>query len=122
MGKISTFRDLLVWQKGHLLVLEIYKYTSNFPAFEQFGLTSQLRRSAVSVTSNIAEGFSRRNPKEKAQFYYMAHGSLSELENQLQIAFDLKYLSLNESEGLRTLFIETGKLLNGLIKSTVKRK
>ena len=121
MGTISNFRDLLVWQKGHSLVLLIYKLTSNFPISEQFGITNQMRRAAVSITSNIAEGFSRRSLKEKIQFYYIAHGSLSELENQIQIAKDLGYLTETEYHELYSLFIETGKLLNSLINKTKLR-
>ena len=85
--KIVSFTDLNTWREGHTLVLEIYRKTKKFPKEELFGLTSQMRRSAVSVTSNIAEGFSRRSYKEKTQFYFMAQGSLTELQNK--IAFSL---------------------------------
>lgn len=122
MGAIAKFKDLIVWEKGHSLVLMLYKVTSNFPVSEQFGLTNQLRRASVSVTSNIAEGFSRQSIKEKIQFYYMAHGSLSELENQVQIARDIGYISKAEYETINNLCFETGKLLNSLIKSTNSRK
>src|SRR3990167_10660108 len=90
--KIVDFTDLLVWQKSHLLVLEIYKITRTFPTFERFGLASQMQRAVVSITSNLAEGFARRSKKEKLQFYYTALSSLSELRNQLLICRDLKYI------------------------------
>ena len=90
--KIKSFTDLIVWQKGHLLVVEIYKLTKNFPKDELFTLVSQMRRSAISVTSNIAEGFCRKGLREKQQFYFIASGSLSELKNQLIVARDVGYL------------------------------
>lgn len=91
--KIQSFTDLYAWQAGHKLVLSIYEVTQKFPKEELFGLTNQLRRAAVSITSNIAEGFSRSSYKEKSQFYSMALGSLTEIQNQLLIAKDIKYLS-----------------------------
>src|SRR3989344_2032733 len=92
MKKIGDFTDLIVWQKAHLLVLQIYKITRIFPSYEKFALVIQMQRAAVSITSNISEGFARRSKKEKLQFYYMALGSLSELRNQLLISRDLKYI------------------------------
>ena len=79
--KIKSFTDLIVWRKGHQLVIAIYKITNNFPKKETFALTSQMQRCVVSITSNIAEGFSRQGIKEKIQFYYMALGSVTELQN-----------------------------------------
>ncbi|MBI4599730.1 four helix bundle protein [Candidatus Uhrbacteria bacterium] len=76
---MRSFTDLKAWQEGHTLVLKIYKITQSFPKEEQFGLTNQLRRAAVSLTSNIAEGFGRGSYKEKAQFYSIALGSLTEV-------------------------------------------
>lgn len=113
---------MVVWQKGHSLVLNVYKVTNSFPRSEQFGLTNQLRRASVSITSNIAEGFSRQSIKEKIQFYYVAHGSLSEVENQTQIAFDLSYISENEYRNLLSQAQTVGKLLNSLISSTKFRE
>ena len=115
--KIKSFTGLHVRQAGHQLVLIIYKITLNFPKAESYGLIDQMRRCVVSITSNIAEGFSRYGKKEKIQFYYMALGSLTELQNQLLIAKDLKYLDktiFNEIAG-QTVIVH--KLLNGLIKS-----
>src|SRR3989344_7448217 len=92
MKKIGDFTDLIVWQKAHQLVLKIYKITRILPSHEKFALVIQMQRAAVSITSNISEGFARRSKKEKLQFYYMALGSLSELRNQLLIIKDLKYI------------------------------
>jgi len=116
--KISNFTDLKVWQEGHQLCLLIYKITEDFPKHELFGLISQLRRAAVSITSNIAEGFSRWSYKEKIQFYYIAHGSVTEVENQLILARDLKYLKAIDYEFVLKKLISTHKLLNIFIKST----
>ena len=117
-NKIQSFTDLLVWQESHKLVLMIYQATKNFPKEELFGLTSQLRRAAVSITSNIAEGFSRQGYKEKLQFYYMALGSLTESQNQLLIAKDLNYLEQIEFNKIAKQTISVHKLLNGFIVKT----
>lgn len=90
--KIQRFTDLLVWKEGHELVLLIYKETEKFPKHEQYGLADQMRRAAVSFTSNVAEGFSRQSFKEKYQFYSMAKGSMTELQNQLIISRDVGYI------------------------------
>ncbi len=118
MQKIQRFTDLVAWREGHKLVLEIYKITSNFPQKEAYALTDQMRRCVVSITSNIAEGFSRRTNKEKAQFYYMSLGSTTELQNQLLIARDLKYMDKDMFNELANCTIHVHKLLYGLIKSS----
>src|SRR4030067_3416968 len=92
-NKIKSFTDLGAWKESHKLVLMIYDISKNFPREEMFGLTIQIRRAAVSITSNIAEGFSRKTYKEKTQFYFMAIGSNTEIRNQLIIAKDLKYIT-----------------------------
>src|SRR3989344_3686390 len=92
-GKIKSFTDLNAWKEGHQLVLMIYKKTKLFPKEELFGLVSQMRRCVVSITSNLAEGFSRQSYKEKLQFYSMALGSVTELQNQLLVSRDVGYLS-----------------------------
>lgn len=115
--KIKSFRDLDVWKVGHELVLEIYKLTREFPKEEMFGLTSQMRRSAVSITSNIAEGFSRRSPKEKVQFYTISNGSLSELHDQLIISHDVGFIGSDEYERVEQLLIRTQMILNKFILS-----
>ncbi|MEX0881324.1 MAG: four helix bundle protein [Candidatus Saccharimonadales bacterium] len=117
-SSIKDFTDLTTWQKGHELVLTIYKLTIAFPDTERFGLMSQMRRSAVSITSNIAEGFSRRSFIDKKHFYVMAHGSLTELQNQLLIARDVEYISENDFKQTADLAVIVHKMLNGLIKST----
>ena len=116
--KIQSFTDLDVWSEGHKLVIMIYKTTKEFPKEEIFGLVSQMRRAAVSITSNIAEGFSRRSPKEKIQFYSMAHGSLTELQNQILIAKDVGCLDNDKFKQLSEQAISVHKLLNAFIKRT----
>ena len=117
MQKIQSFTDLNAWKEAHVLVLNIYKETKKFPDDEKFGLTNQMRRSAVSITSNIAEGFSRKGTKEKIQYCYLALGSLAELQNQLVISRDIGYISNTDFRLLAEKSIIVSKLINGLIKS-----
>ena len=98
--KIKSFTDLIAWQVGHEVVLDVYKITKTFPKDEQYGLTSQTRRSSVSVTSNIAEGFSRKTRENKNQFYFMAQGSLTELQNQLKVSLDVSYVDIEKFDVL----------------------
>ncbi len=116
--RIQTFTDLIVWKEGHKLVIQVYKVTKNFPAEEIYGITSQIRRASVSVTSNIAEGFSRKNYKEKIQFYYVASASLSEVKNQLLISRDVGYLQVEECNKLVEQIDSAHKLLNRFISTT----
>lgn len=116
--KIKTFKDLEAWKEGHMLVIFTYKITQGFPRDEVFGLTSQMRRAAIFITSNIAEGFSRRSYKEKLQFYSIAQGSTTELQDQLTIAKDIGYISESEFEKMYELSIKVHKIINGLIKSS----
>ena len=120
MEKIKSFTDLIAWQKGHQLVIAIYKATNEFPKKEMFALINQMCRCAVSITGNIAEGFSRKGTKEKIQFYYMSLGSVTELQNQLLIARDIGYLPKEKFNNLVGQTIEVSKLINGLIKSLKK--
>lgn len=115
--KIKNFTDLIAWQESHKVVLQIYKITDNFPQKEIYNLTSQMRRAAVSITSNIAEGFSRKSRKEKTQFYYLSLGSLTELENQLTISRDVGYIDNKTLDDVLILLVNSRKLINGLIKS-----
>ncbi|MCX5701763.1 MAG: four helix bundle protein [Candidatus Omnitrophica bacterium] len=115
MAKITSFKELSVWQKSHELVLEIYKITKSFPVEEKFGLASQMKRAAVSVAANIAEGFKRKGIKDKINFYNISQSSLSELEYYTILTKDLNYSEGLEKIGL--LIEETGKMLNGLISS-----
>lgn len=119
--KIKSFTDLRAWKEGHKLVLMIYEITKSFPKEEQFGLTSQVRRAAVSITSNIAEGFSRQSFKEKIQFYSIALGSLTELQNQLLIARDVKYIDEVSFDKMAEQTVVVSKIMNGLIKSSISR-
>ena len=116
--KIRTFTDLYAWQEAHKLVLMIYKTTKEFPKEELFGLVSQIRRAVVSITSNIAEGFSRQSYKEKIQFYSMAQGSNTEVQNQLLIAKDVGYLPQEDFDEIANQSVIVHKLLNGLIKKS----
>ena len=114
---IKSFTGLKSWQEAHKLVIMIYKLTEQFPDNEQFGLTNQIRRAAVSITSNIAEGFSKKSAKEKRQFYRTAISSLAEVQNQLLISRDVLYISQKDFENVSEQTITARKLINGLIKS-----
>lgn len=118
VAKIRSFTDLDAWREGHKLVLMIYETTKRFPKEEQFSLTNQLRRAVVSVTSNIAEGFSRSSYKEKIQFYATALGSLTETQNQLLVARDVGYLSNEEFAKIAQQTVTVHKITNGLIKKS----
>lgn len=115
---IQNFKDLIAWQKSHSLVLEIYNATSTFPRNEQFGLTNQLRRAAVSVVSNIAEGFGRRSVADRTHFYDMARASLNEVQAQLLVARDVAFMDSEVHARLEVASIECHKLLTGLINKT----
>jgi len=117
MGKIEKFEDLIVWQKAHELVVQIYCITKDFPSDERFGLTSQIRRAVVSVTSNIAEGFIRFGVNDKKRFYNMAYSSLIEVKSQLYVARDLFYVNEDIIEELMVLVVYVGKLLVSLSRS-----
>jgi four helix bundle protein len=120
--KVRRFNDLIAWQKAMDLVEEIYRATKQFPKEEMFGLTSQLRRAAVSIPSNIAEGQSRRSSKEFVQFLSIAQGSLSEVETQLLIAMRLQYIAEERSHGLLQQVAELGRILNGLAEAISNRR
>jgi four helix bundle protein len=112
---MKSYRELEVWKKSVDFSVEIYLQTSRFPKFELYGLTSQLRRAAVSIPSNIAEGASRNSTKEFIQFLYFANGSLSEVETQLEIALRLKYFN-NITERIENIK-HIRKMLINLIRS-----
>jgi len=116
--KIQKFTDLIVWQEGHKLVLMIYKETKSFPQEEKYGLVDQMRRAVVSITSNIAEGFSKRSAKEKCHFYNTAKASITELQNQLLIAKDVGYLSKESFKRIAEQSVTVDKTLNGLLRAT----
>ena len=111
------YKDLIVWQKARILTGEIYRTTEALPKNEIYGLTSQMRRAAISIASNIAEGQGRLTIGEFQQFLGHSRGSLLELETQLTIATDLKYLSPHELAFLEAKTAEVRRLLNGLIES-----
>jgi len=115
MNKIRDFKDLKTWQDGHKLVIRIYKITNKFPSREDFILVSQMRKSATSFTSNIAEGFGRKTYKDKIHFYYMAQGSLIELKNQLLISKDVGYITPHVYNKLLYQADTCHKLLQSLI-------
>ncbi|MEK7654470.1 MAG: four helix bundle protein [Patescibacteria group bacterium] len=117
MEKIQKFTDLVAWKEGHKLVLAIYKATGAFPREETFALTDQIRRAATSITSNIAEGFSKKTAKEKTQFYHTALGSLNELQSQLITAKDLGYTNPASFKIADELSVGVSKLINGLMKT-----
>ena len=116
--KIKEFTDLMAWQEAHKLVISIYAMVKSFPNNENFGLTSQMQRAAVSITSNIAEGFGRQGYKEKVHFYYLAHGSLTELKNQLYVARDVGYIGSEEFNKNIKQLSTAHKLLQGLLKKS----
>lgn len=118
MDKIKSFTDLIAWKEAHVLALMVYKVTKEFPKEEIFVLVAQMRRCAISVSSNIAEGFSRKSKNEKTQFYHISLGSITELQNQLLISRDLTYINKDEFMEIAEKTVGVSKLINGLIKSS----
>lgn len=118
-AKTSSFKDLIVWQKGILLVKQIYKLSAIFPSDEKFGLISQVRRAAVSIPSNIAEGQARRTTGDFIHFISNAEGSIAEVETQLIIAVELGFCSQAQAEPSLVLIVEIRKMLNALRRSLV---
>lgn len=117
---IKSFTDLHAWQESRSLVRDIYNTTKLFPPSEMYVLTNQLRRAAISVSSNIAEGFKRRSRADKFHFYTMAHASLTEVQCQLILAQDLSFIKADLFRKLITQTSQTEKLLAGLTKATSK--
>ncbi len=107
----------MVWQKAHQLVLLVYSSTKSFPKEEVFGLTSQMRRCAVSVPANIVEGYGRKSDKEKLNFFNIAKGSLTELEYYIELTLELGYINEKSFNDLVQLRSDVGRLLNGFSKS-----
>jgi four helix bundle protein len=114
--KVNTYRDFIVWQKSMDLVTDTYKLTHSLPKEEVFGLKSQIRRSVISVPSNIAEGFGRKSNKDFARFLKISIGSLFELQTQLEICFRLKYIEKNIYEGTYNQTREVERMLSSLIR------
>jgi four helix bundle protein len=116
MTAINSYRDLLVWQKSMNLVTEVYKITQNFPSSEIYALTNQIRRSAISIPSNIAEGYGRNLTGDYKRFLQIAAGSLFELQTQIEIAFNLNYISKNIFDEIFEKAKELDRMLLSLIK------
>ena len=113
MQTAKSFQDVGIWQKAHQWVLGIYKLTANFPKYEQYGLTSQLRRAAVSVPANFAEGFRKQGKLDKIRFYNIAQGSIAESQYYLILAKDLGYA---DTAGLLNNLVEIDVVLDAYIK------
>jgi four helix bundle protein len=111
MEKVNMFRSLIVWQKGHQLVLDIYRITRSFPEEEKFGIVPQMRRAVISITANISEGYRKIGKKDKLRFFNMSQGSLAEVSNFIIIAKDLQYVSEDEYALLNNEIREIDRLL-----------
>ena len=112
---VKSYRDLKIWQKGIELAKITYALTRKFPKYETYGLADQLRRSAVSVPSNIAEGQARQHTGEFRQFLHMALGSLAEVDTQIVIALEMKYINTQEATDIQNLIIELQKMIHALV-------
>lgn len=117
--KINSFTEIIAWQKAHQLVLSVYKATEKFPKNELYCLIPQMRRAAISIPSNIAEGFKRKGKKDSGHFYNISEGSLEELKYQLLLSRDLKYISLSEYNQFTCQCDEVGRVLSGWYKSQI---
>jgi four helix bundle protein len=115
--KVKSYQDLIVWQKGMDLVESVYRVTRVFPKEEMFGLTSQVRRAAVSVPSNLAEGQGRQTTRDFMNFISIARGSLQEMETQILIASRLQYIIATQTNEITDMVAEVGRLLSGLYNS-----
>ena len=111
------YKKLKVWQKAMKLVIQVYKATKNFPKHEQYGLISQMRRSVISIPSNIAEGHGRNSDKEIVRFLDIARGSIFELDTQIEISRQIHFLNTQEFDIIFNLLDETSRMLSGLRKS-----
>ena len=114
---LKNFKELNVWEKAYKLCLEIYKTTKNFPNEEKYGLSSQMRRAAISVPSNIAEGYGRKTIPDYVRCLYIAYGSTCELETQTLLSGDLNYLNEADQSSLLEKIKEVERMLKALIKS-----
>ena len=119
---MKTFRELIVWQKSMNFVTEIYDITSNFPREERIGLTSQLRRSAISIPSNISEGYGRDGLNDYIRFLNIAISSLFELQTQIEIAFNLKYIGKENFDRLFEFSREIERMLSSFIRSLKSKR
>ena len=119
---LKNYRDLKVWQKSYRLCLDLYRITKKFPKEEIYGLTSQIRRAAVSIPSNIAEGYGRKTTADYLRFLYIAYGSICELETQLLLSSDLNYVNKENLKALRDDTEEVERMLKALIKSLENKR
>jgi len=122
MGKIENYKDLIAWQKAMKLVVSIYRLTGAFPQNERYGLTSQLRRAAVSVPSNIAEGYGRGSRPDYVRFLNMARGSANEIEAQLLIAVQLAFVDEDRVDKTTQKVLEVQRILKGLVNGLRRRQ
>jgi four helix bundle protein len=119
---LKNYRDLKVWQKSYRLCLDLYRITKKFPKEEIYGLTSQIRRAAVSIPSNMAEGYGRKTTADYLRFLYIAYGSICELETQLLLSSDLNYVNKENLKALRDDTEEVERMLKALIKSLENKR
>jgi len=118
---VGNYRDLTVWKRAHALALRVYRITRGFPGEERYGLAAQLRRAVISVASNIAEGSGRQSDKEQIRFLRIARGSIQEVESQLLLSHDLGYIANDVWSVLDVETQELSKMMNGLVRSLVRR-
>ncbi len=114
---LKNYKELKVWQRSYQLCIDVYKITKSFPQEEKYGLTSQMRRSALSVSSNIAEGYGRKTTPEYIQALYIAYGSHCELETQILLSGDLNYIAKEDLNKLQGTVNEVERMLKALIKA-----
>jgi four helix bundle protein len=119
---LKSYKDLQVWQKAYDLCLEVYRTTKIFPTEEKYGLTSQLRRAAVSVPSNIAEGYGRKTTPDYIRSLYIAYGSICEVETQLLLAKDLTYIAQKDIKKIEEDIREVERMLKALIKALEEKQ
>ena len=117
---MHNFKELIVWQKSRSLVKDVYKLTQKFPTDEKFGLTQQIRRAAVSIPSNIAEGSGRGTNKDFSRFIHIANGSAFEVETQLYLALDLEYISQSEFDEITAKLLDVERLIYNFDKKSLK--
>ena len=119
---LTNYKELKAWQKSYNLCLDVYRTTAQFPREERFGLTSQLRRAAVSVPSNIAEGYGRKTTIDYVRMLYISYGSLCELETQILLAGDLDFISRRDLGPIKEAISENERILKALIKSLENKR
>lgn len=118
---LKNYRDLKVWQKSYRLCLDLYRITKKFPKEERYGLTSQIRRAAVSIPSNIAEGYGKKTTADYLKSLYIAYGSICELETQILLSGDLNYMNKENFKALKGNTEEVERMLKALIKSLANK-